>query len=391
MFNYRIMLVLMVPSMLFGNMFQRGSQLEFCPASRQTYILANIKAAQDAAKASQQPQQSQQPAPQEQKKCPFCDQEILSQNYILSEDHQCDVRVIMNKFPYYDFDQGEHLLIMPQSHNEIPGDLPSQLIMAQTDAAQEISGKLHDDAYSQEYFTNWGRMAGQSVPHWHSQFKNYKKAPLSLPERTKEFNNALINNIGDAFKVVKERFAASTYVSMEKYNNTLMNRVRSFVGLGDHSQECPCCSVRNTQDSDEENFVIARFKHNYLCLAHYPFLPGELAVVPNRHVSSIKDLSQEELRENMIIATALLPMLKEYAQTGIRECGGGNIYTKSLGGKAPNAEQQKYHVHTLVVPRTTIQPTPGTLEGNSCKLDGDPMALFAYFKNKRDELNKKVM
>ena len=37
-------------------------------------------------------------------------------------------------------------------------------------------------------------------------------------------------------------------------------------------------------------------------------------------------------------------------------------------------------MHTLVVPRTIIVATPGTLEGHSCKLDYDPVHYFEYVK-----------
>lgn len=82
----------------------------------------------------------------------------------------------------------------------------------------------------------------------------------------------------------------------------------------------------------------------------------------------------------MAIAYALLPIMKKYAQEHIRECDGANLYTKSLGAKASDDEKQTYHVHTRVIPRTTVPLTPGNHDNNSRKLDFDPDHLFAYLK-----------
>jgi len=54
--------------------------------------------------------------------------------------------------------------------------------------------------------------------------------------------------------------------------------------------------------------------------------------------------------------------------------------SKSLGGKSSEEEHTKYHVYTVVMPRTTVPLTPGFMQDSSCKLDYDPIHLLAYLK-----------
>ncbi|HSC25059.1 MAG TPA: hypothetical protein VLB80_02480 [Candidatus Babeliales bacterium] len=312
--------------------------------------------------------------------CHFCDKDILAANFIIYEDHKKDMRVMTNKNPYFDFEQGDHLLFMTISHEENPANLSREQLIHQTDAVQQFSADLYEDAYTQEYFTNWGKIAGQSVPHWHSQFKNYVKPPQSLPEQMKARQNYTIKNGKEAYEVLKNLLYSKKNI-----------QTSSGTVIPCDTTECTCCSVKDTPVKDNDNFVIERFDYNYVCLSHHPSTAGEISVVPNQHVSAIKDLSPDVLRENMILATALLPIMQKYAQENIRECGGGNLYTKSMGGKASIDVKAKYHVHTVVIPRTTIQPTPGTIDGNSAKLDVDPIELANYLKKHVDELKDKLI
>jgi diadenosine tetraphosphate (Ap4A) HIT family hydrolase len=303
------------------------------------------------------------------KVCVFCDEAVLAQNYIVQEDKENDVRIMMNKNPYFPFAQGHHLLIMPLSHKELSTDFSKKELVQQVAAAHVLSAKLYPDSYSQEYFTNWGKLAGQSVPHWHNQLKIYTQPACSLPERIKLSQSAQINNIQDAFELVKSKLASSQAELLPFEGHSPIDPIDCF---------CDCCLVFSKPEKDKENLVLGRFEHNLVCMTPYPHTVAEIAVVPYKHVAALTFLSPEELTENMVLAMALLPKVKEYAETNIRDCDGGNLYTKSLG--ATDSKLQKYHLHTLVMPRTTIAPTPGTLEANSCKLDFDPLHFFTEFK-----------
>jgi diadenosine tetraphosphate (Ap4A) HIT family hydrolase len=335
-------------------MENKGKQLELC-AARRAYI---------------QGQKNQPP-----KTCVFCDEQVLAQNFILQEDVPNDVRTIMNQNPYFQFDQGHHLLIMPMSHKENPSDFSQKELARQVDAAFILSSKLHKGSYGQEYFTNWGKLSGQSVLHWHSQIKVYTKPPMSLPESARSYKNSPTNNMQAAFELVKSKLALPIDMPV------VLDDIKTHT-----FDACNCCCVRENHGDDEKNFVIGRFKHNLVCLSHFPSTAAEIAVVPYVHVAAIKDLSPKMLQENMALSMALLPKLKAYAEKNIRDCDGGNICTRSLGSEVSIKKQNKYHIRTLVMPRTVIHATPGTLEGSSCKLDFDPLELFAYLKDSYSEL-----
>ncbi len=414
-------------------------QLEICPG-RRAYIQGVAQQNKNVAEKSIAPT------------CVFCDPEILAKNYILREDHECDVREMMNKNPYFDIDQGKHLLIMPISHAEEPSELSSEQVKYQADAVHVLCKKLHDRSFTQEYFTNWGRPAGQSVPHWHSQLKSYELPPCSLPERMKRCSNPRLKTIEESFEETKQILAQDhmleqdhiveqTLEETQESRALLLAQIRraadsmhmlykdvSLRARAEHfpqqciivtveesfeetkqvwpqdcdhaldmtnkllvslaKEKCLCCRILKNKQENEANFVIMEeeLEHNYVCLAHYPDLPGELIIVPKKHVSSIKDLSPEEWREHMVIAMALFPHVREYAQQFIRDCGGANLFTKNISGKSSVEKQRRYHVYTRIMPRTTISPTPGTFAGSSSKIDMDPLHAFEYFKARKGEL-----
>jgi hypothetical protein len=97
---YVILLVLFFSSLC--AMESKQNQLEF--SNRKTYIDAQKKSTSVEIVVP--------------KPCVFCDSDILATNYIVNENKEDDVRVIMNKFPYFHPSQGVHFLIMPISHKE---------------------------------------------------------------------------------------------------------------------------------------------------------------------------------------------------------------------------------------------------------------------------------
>ena len=348
-------------------MNNHNNQLELC-ATRNTAYARPVREAEK--------QKTEEPQKAVTKPCPFCDADILKTNHIFSEDSAKNIRIIFNKFPYPSLDQGIHLLCTLITHKAHPNDLSSAEFVEQIDAAHSMSRKLHNEAYTQEYFTNWGAIAGQSVPHWHSHIVSFNEPPCSLTEKMQRQKNQRIQSIEEAFIRVKKKLASEKYITMPLIT-------------ADDEKQCVCCTISKEIPKNMENLVIERFKYNYLCLSQYPRWAGELSVVPYRHLPAIAHLSPEELRENMIIAKAVLPIMTEYANTYIRDCTGGNIYTKSICSKASH-DQHNYHVHTTVIPRTTIAPTPGTVEGNSCKLDFNPEHLMTYLSDQMVTIKTKI-
>lgn len=353
--SYYVVVLCLFFSSLCG-MESKQCQLEFCP-TRKAYepkvLVSNQKDLLHIQYLEAKP-------------CVFCIPTIYHDNYIVDENKELNVRVMMNKFPYGDFDQGVHLLVMPLSHKEHFSDFSYEEMKNHIDMVQYVSARLYNDAYTQEYFINWGALSGQSVPHWHAHLKSYVKPPMSLPQRMECYKNARIRTIEDAYKQVKSL--------LESQNNLPISSSYPYNEL-----TCNGCVVGKCQN-DEKNFVVIRFTYNYVCLSHYPHCPGEISIVPYEHVASMKDLSFAALRENMNIAKVLLPKIKEYAHEYIRECDGGNIFIKSMGNKTPDAKKSTYHIHTLIIPRTKVPFTPGCIVGHSAKLDYDPKHLFEYLK-----------
>ena len=247
---------------------------------------------------------------------------------------------------------------------------------------QTLSDCFYGTAHTQEHFINDGILAGQSVEHIHGQVISYEMEPLSMPERMKaaEFHEQLTSQ--KQFQKAKKRF--EFYVS---------NGHESIFKSNLRDKKCLCCTIQKEKEDHADNFVIGDFEHNFVCLSHHPGTAGEVSIVPHQHANTIKDLKIEALQENMVLAAALLPIMKEYTNTYMRGYGnaGCNMYIKNIGEWGyPRKEFKHYHVHTRIMSRTQVPIIPGNIDGNSCKLDYNPMHLFEYLLEKKEYLAQKV-
>ena len=105
---------------------------------------------------------------------------------------------------------------------------------------------------------------------------------------------------------------------------------------------CVFCRILASR-KDAKNLVIIRKLHAYAVLNLYPYSNGHCLVLPNRHVSDINKLSQEEYAELM----ELLREAKELLQTALKPHGfnvGMNL-GHIAGAGIPG------HVHIHIVPR----------------------------------------
>lgn len=105
---------------------------------------------------------------------------------------------------------------------------------------------------------------------------------------------------------------------------------------------CVFCDIYR-ECRDRENLILHRGELNYVVMNRYPYTGGHLMVVPYRHTSSFKGLTQETLSEMMAIARLSVDCLSEVMRpegfnTGINigEAAGAGI---------------KEHLHMHVVPR----------------------------------------
>ncbi len=107
------------------------------------------------------------------------------------------------------------------------------------------------------------------------------------------------------------------------------------------SGKCIFCEL--PKKDDEEALIVYRGKYNYIVLNAFPYNSGHVMIVPYRHVSSIEDMSDEELSETMKLLRMTLKVLREeYKPEGFNV--GWNI-GRAAGAGIPG------HVHVHVVPR----------------------------------------
>ncbi len=117
-------------------------------------------------------------------------------------------------------------------------------------------------------------------------------------------------------------------------------------------EECVFC-VRIAQTNDEENFIVARYRHHALFLNRYPYNPGHLLIIPLEHKSGLEDLSLEAQHELIQLSSHCITILKtEVKAQGINI---GLNLGKAAGAGIPA------HLHAHVLPRwygdTNFLPT----------------------------------
>ena len=104
---------------------------------------------------------------------------------------------------------------------------------------------------------------------------------------------------------------------------------------------CPFCRLPAAGD-DEEALIVARSERSYVLLNNAPYNPGHVMIIPSRHVTDVRSLSDEEIldRERLVQRTIDAidnTMEPDGFNTGANLGGAG-------GGSIP-------HLHTHVVPR----------------------------------------
>lgn len=109
---------------------------------------------------------------------------------------------------------------------------------------------------------------------------------------------------------------------------------------GDKGEGCIFCI--KTED-DRKRLVVHRSSHSFVIMNLYPYNNGHVMVVPNRHISKLNDLSNEEstdLFTNLILCEKVIT--ENYQPDGLNV--GINL------GKAGGAGVDE-HLHIHIVPR----------------------------------------
>jgi ATP adenylyltransferase len=115
---------------------------------------------------------------------------------------------------------------------------------------------------------------------------------------------------------------------------------------------CVLCRIR---DGEDEERVLARTHLSYVVLNKFPYNPGHVMVVPNRHVGDLEAVPDEDLLDaQLLIRRSVAALREEMAPHGFNV--GANI-GRIAGAGVPD------HLHWHVVPRwsgdTNFMPVVG--------------------------------
>ncbi|HET9671681.1 MAG TPA: HIT domain-containing protein [Actinomycetota bacterium] len=115
---------------------------------------------------------------------------------------------------------------------------------------------------------------------------------------------------------------------------------------------CVFCRIR---DGEQEERVLARADLAYVTLNRYPYSPGHVLVIPNRHVGEVEGLTDEEtLALQRLLQRSVAALREEYGPHGFNV---GMNLGRVAGAGVPD------HLHWHVVPRwsadTSFMPVVG--------------------------------
>jgi ATP adenylyltransferase len=116
--------------------------------------------------------------------------------------------------------------------------------------------------------------------------------------------------------------------------------------------ECIFCRIQRGEESER---VLTRSELAFVTLNKYPYSPGHILVIPNRHVGDLEDLHDEEgLDLQRLMTRSVKALREEYAPHGFNI---GMNLGRVAGAGVPD------HLHWHVVPRwgadTSFMPVIG--------------------------------
>ena len=116
--------------------------------------------------------------------------------------------------------------------------------------------------------------------------------------------------------------------------------------------ECIFCRIQRGEESER---VLTRSELGFVVLNKYPYSPGHILVIPNRHVGELEDLEDEEsLALQRLMKRSVKALREEYAPHGFNI---GMNLGRVAGAGVPD------HLHWHVVPRwgadTSFMPVIG--------------------------------
>ena len=116
----------------------------------------------------------------------------------------------------------------------------------------------------------------------------------------------------------------------------------AWIGGSRPAAGCVFCTARDGVD-DRAALVLLRGAHAFLILNAYPYAPGHLMAVTNRHVAAVGEAQPEELTDAMtLVQRGVAALTLEYRAEGF------NVGLNQ--GRAAGAGIED-HLHVHVVPR----------------------------------------
>jgi len=117
-------------------------------------------------------------------------------------------------------------------------------------------------------------------------------------------------------------------------------------------RECIFCRIQRGEESER---VLTRSELGFVVLNKYPYSPGHILVIPNRHVGELEELEDDESLElQRLMKRSVKALREEYAPQGFNI---GMNLGRVAGAGVPD------HLHWHVVPRwsadTSFMPVVG--------------------------------
>ncbi|RLG47120.1 MAG: HIT family hydrolase [Thermoproteota archaeon] len=116
----------------------------------------------------------------------------------------------------------------------------------------------------------------------------------------------------------------------------------AYIKIASKQEGCIFCELP-AMKKDDENFILLRSEHAFLMLNRFPYNPGHLMIAPYRHLGSLEDLKDIEVRDIWRILKLSIKALKETMSPD-----GFNIGINI--GRVAGAGFEG-HVHVHIVPR----------------------------------------
>jgi ATP adenylyltransferase len=108
------------------------------------------------------------------------------------------------------------------------------------------------------------------------------------------------------------------------------------------TEGCVLCE-KPAENNDAQDYILHRGDKNFVILNSFPYNSGHLMVAPYRHVASLEDLTDSELKEHFKTVRLSIKVLRE-----VYRPEGFNIGINT--GKVAGAGIDD-HMHTHIVPR----------------------------------------